>query len=136
MSEVKTQEELAETIRIYFESIDWSLFSVEPEYLETIRKTTLDKISAYCRHTDGKTDSGTTNARIHLIKSKEEWDKPEVNRYWEESTTQDCKVLRGGGLHLEMLYPEYLPQNAGLIATILQQLDDRPVLQAHSHYQD
>ncbi|PSK90431.1 amino acid adenylation domain-containing protein [Taibaiella chishuiensis] len=136
VSEVKTPEELAETIRVYFESIDWSLFSVEPEYLETIRKTTRDKISAYCRHMDGKTDSGVTNARIHVIKSKEEWDKPEVNRYWEESTTRDCYVLRGGGLHIEMLYPEYLAQNAGLIASILQQEGNPVALRALSQLLD
>lgn len=134
-AQVKSPEELAETIRTYFESVDWSLFSIESDYLETIRKATLDKISAYCKHMDGKTDSGTTNARIHIIRSKEEWDKPQVNRYWEESTTQDCYVLQGGGLHLEMFYPEYLAQNAGLIATVLQQVNDHPAVQVHSQYQ-
>lgn len=117
----KTTEEMDETIRAYFESVDWSLFTVEPDYLEGIKQTTLSKISAYCRHMDGRTDNGTTDARIHILRSIEEWDKDEINRFWEESTTTDCHTYQGGGIHMEMLNPEYLSQNAGIIAGLLQQ---------------
>ncbi|WP_118974721.1 non-ribosomal peptide synthetase [Taibaiella koreensis] len=117
---VKTPEQMEETIRSYFETIDWSLFSVDPGYLEDLKKTTLNKITGYCKHADGKIESGQTNARIHLLRSIEEWDTPEVNRLWEESSTTACHVYQGSGIHMEMLHPEYLSQNVGLIATILQ----------------
>lgn len=118
---VKTPEELEATVQAYYDIVDWSIFSVEPDYLETLKKNTMSKIGGYCEYMNGKTDTGKTNARIHIVKSKQEWSTPETNRDWDDSTTSGFIIHQGEGLHPEMFNPEYLSHNAGIISTITQQ---------------
>nr|WP_144695837.1 non-ribosomal peptide synthetase [Chitinophaga vietnamensis] len=121
-SKAKTEEEIEATINAYYNIVDWSIFSVEPDYLEQIKKNTMGKIEGYCRYMNGKTDTGTTAARMHIVKSKEEWKTPEANRDWAASTESGFYVHQGDGLHPEMFSPEYISHNAGLIAGILEEV--------------
>lgn len=118
----KTPEELEATVHAYYQIVDWSIFAVDASYLETLKKNTMSKIESYCKYMNGKTDPGATNARIHIVKSKDEWQTPETNRDWTESTNSGFYIYQGDGLHPEMFNPEYLTHNAGLISTILQQV--------------
>lgn len=121
-AETQTDAQMEETIRSYFESIDWSVFSVEESYLETIRKNTFEKISGYCRYRDGQVDTSRTNARIHLLRSVEDQDKPEVNRNWEDNTHAGFYVHQGMGIHMEMLHSEHIAGNMGILANVLKQM--------------
>lgn len=124
--EMQTDAQMEETIRSYFESIDWSVFSVEENYLETIRKNTFEKIAGYCRYRDGQVDTSRTNARIHLLRSVEDQDKPDVNRNWEDNTHAGFYVHQGAGIHMEMLHPEHIAQNIGVLADVLKQIAGVP----------
>ncbi|WP_212003867.1 non-ribosomal peptide synthetase [Chitinophaga sp. HK235] len=123
LSKAKTPVELEATVHAYYQIVDWSIFAVEPEYLEVLKKNTMSKIEGYCKYMNGKTDPDTTNARIHLVKSKDEWQTPETNRDWKESSTNSFHIYEGEGRHPEMFNPEYISHNAGLISTILQQIN-------------
>ncbi|HVI45635.1 MAG TPA: amino acid adenylation domain-containing protein [Chitinophaga sp.] len=131
-SKVKTPEEIEATIQAYYAIVDWSIFSVTPDYLETLKKNTMSKIGGYCRYMNGKTDTGATSARIHIVKSKEEWHSAEANRNWEDSSTNGFYIYEGLGLHPEMFNPEYLSHNAGLISTIIQQVKRKPAVHEYS----
>jgi amino acid adenylation domain-containing protein len=129
---VKTPEEVEATVQAYYDIVDWSIFSVEPDYLETLKKNTMSKIAGYCVYMNGKTDPGQTKARIHIVKSKQEWSTPETNRDWEQSTSSGFNIYQGEGLHPEMFNPEYLSHNAGLIAGITKQATSQLKVQHHS----
>lgn len=120
--ERQTEAQLEENIRSYFESIDWSAFSVEETYLDTIRKNTFEKIASYCRYRDGQVDTVSTNARIHLLRSVEDQDKPEVNRNWEDNTRSGFYVYQGAGIHMEMLHSEHIARNITILADVLKQM--------------
>lgn len=128
----KTPEEIEATVQAYYDIVDWSIFSVDPDYLETLKKNTMSKIAGYCKYMNGKTDPGTVNARIHIVKSKQEWSTPETNRDWEESSTSGFYIHQGEGLHPEMFNPEYLSHNAGLIYNITQQVSSQHLVQQPS----
>jgi amino acid adenylation domain-containing protein len=130
---VKTPEELEATVQAYYDIVDWSIFSVDPDYLETLKRNTMSKIAGYCKYMNGKTDPGTTSARIHIVKSKQEWSTPETNRDWEESTTHGFHIHQGEGLHPEMFNPEYLSHNAGLISSIIRQVSNQQIVQQPSY---
>ncbi|NSL87275.1 amino acid adenylation domain-containing protein [Chitinophaga sp. Mgbs1] len=131
IAKAKTKEELDATVEAYYRIVDWSIFSVTPDYLETLKKNTMSKIAGYTTYMNGKTDDGTTNAHIHLLMSKEEWKAAEVSRNWSENSTSGFHTYDGTGLHPEMFNPEFITHNAGVIAGIMQQIQQRAEMQEH-----
>ncbi|MFF7251138.1 amino acid adenylation domain-containing protein [Embleya sp. NPDC008237] len=88
---------------------------------ETVTKETLEQAREYIDFCGRTPNAGTVAAPVSVISDEHKAEFYAAGREgtWHESSTTRTAVLRGSGVHADMLDPDHLPANTDLVRAIL-----------------
>ncbi|ARI51098.1 non-ribosomal peptide synthetase [Streptomyces sp. S8] len=88
---------------------------------EAVARETLAHAAEYLTFCGRTPNTGTVDALVSVITDQEKAALYAAGQHgtWHGSSTATTVVLRGSGLHADMLDPKHLPRNAALIRTVL-----------------
>lgn len=88
---------------------------------EVVTRTVLEHAAEYLEFCGRTPNTGTVAARVGVVTDEEKAGlyAAGVPGAWHGSSTTGTRVLKGSGVHADMLGPKHLPRNAALVRALL-----------------